>query len=233
MIHDGRCKGKHSEERSPEAVPEPTRRTLLGAVSGFLLAASGLFLPAEQEVDAANPGNRLQHRAGKHRQRHHRNNKQHRRHQRHDPGDGAGKGPSDILQKGISTWVYNKLPQVTKAELGIFDFRNQCYRQGYWDMPALTGFARYDTSDSTAYSWLDGNYFFYLENPVLGNPKVSVSRGGNFLSQCHSGPSTQLLDIPFATHQKVTVSDGNKKFLITRHPDRDSFKLFTIEIFPR
>jgi len=217
---------------SPELAPERTRRTLLEAVGGFVLVVSGLFLRAEPEADAAHPGNRVQHRAGKHRQRHHRHSKQHRRGQRHDPGDGTGNGPSGVFRKGIAMLVHNNLAQEIHAELGVLKDGFYCSKMVPFDMPATTGQAFYSDGDPDGYTWLEDHWFFGFSNPFSGPPYVWVGANGDYRSRCHSGGTRILLDTALETHQQVTVKDANRKFVITRHPDRDGNKLFTIEIFP-
>jgi hypothetical protein len=206
------------------------RRFLLGVASGFVLAATALLLPVEQEAEAAGQGKRVQHRADKRRQRHHHRLKQRRRQRRRDSGSGSG-GPG-IFQKGISMHLNNHLDQTTHSELGILisGSSSHCKSPAPFDMPPLTGIAIYDTQHPEAYSWVEDRYFFGFFNPETGLPVFWVGDGGSSKGNCHKGGKRVLNDTGLKENQSVTVTIADRKFVVTRLNDTD-FKLFQVDIY--
>lgn len=233
MAQDVRDEAGDAPEGTSTRLGDSSRRALLEAAGGFLLAASGLLLPIGREVEAVDPVGHVRRRADKRRQR--RQRQQRRTQRRHDDG-----GTSAIFAKGVSMWLYNNLDFQLPAQLGIMAAPPVfCTNPADFTVPPHGGLARYDTQDLAGYVSVGATYGYpatpaymiNVANHLFDKPSVRVTEVGNVPARCNSVTGNELLSRYFDVHQIADFRDAHVRFKITRHPDRGDFKLFTIEMF--
>lgn len=220
------------EEQGPAKTGTPSRRSLLGAAAGgFALAASGLLLPAwlSDDAEAADhPSGKVQHRAGKRRQRGHHRAKQQRREQDRRSDSPA---PQGGRRKNIQFNIHNDRPNPSGVSIHIYvdegsvgtDWKS---RPAFWfPFGASKELAYQSTQVGFTIYWDNGGskHFVSARDPLIGSPIVTVREGG------YNGPDgTVHFRDDFPGNGGRIVKSNHATFDITRLADTASHVVFDV-----
>lgn len=211
----------------------PTRRDLLAAASGFVLATSGVFLPGEHENalarDGAN-GGKLGGRRGKdHRGQHKRRNhgdRKDRRQNDKDKAPGSGK-----FRQNIALYVYNK--RTTDASVrGWTGGKVVGYHTttNFVTIPAMQGstvhFHDFVFDDTEGTVEIAPDHFAWVTNtygPI--NPRLVIARG-QWGATGFDRPYTIFVD----DHLKVDDQFEGDGILVQRTADTDDLMQFYVTL---
>lgn len=211
-----------------EASNAGSRRTLLGAASGFALAASGLLMPewlVEETEAAKHPAHRVQGR-NERRHKHNRNRRNRKRHKDNHDKPAPGKDG----QKDVEFVLINHSNEPVIAEVWQPDARGRDYVLKWGSRTVNPNKQEKFTGSEEKlalvghYVSKPGNLYFYATNPPLfSTPTIEIGQG----SWSKNGLKDQG-DV----YVKQTISEGESVFIdgfrVDRGTDSGQHKIFVV-----
>jgi hypothetical protein len=212
------------------------RRLLTAGAGGFVLAATGMFVPERLVEAASQPVQRVRHHAG---QRHHkrRHQRQHRRDQRRrDNGSSRGGGAGDPHIRWISYVVYNDRPVTTPNQsVSIVSWaRDTSINDGPWHAGAsfrlFNGVnATFSRQVSNAAIEIDGRYLVDAENFIVFAPLVSIDYGGTMTRLGYEG-GTEAQSSRLSENEQIEADIDGHHFRVKRIADTEDYKVFEVHL---
>lgn len=180
----GKAELSEGEWQAPGTGPVGSRRSLLGAGGGLVLAASGLLLPGwlvEETSAGDSPAHNVQNRKQKRRQKHRRDLK-HRRKERRNTRRPA---PGNNWRAGITFSVTNDgasplgvQPYSYFADGGLFspETWHQVIDGGTTIDPGQTRWEHWSKQEGALY--IDNRFWLMANNPAIGWPEIYLRYDG-------------------------------------------------------